>query len=227
MSKKDPAPGGDPALHSSEGAGPAEAGSGPSPAAAAPAGPAAGAAEEPKVLKDEIAAKERLARGYFDQLLRLKADFENFRKRVDREKPEMIRYGRSEILMKLLPLFDVLAQAHEEVLRQHAAGGGTEGVPEGLKSLAKGMELIFKEFEKLFDSEGIRPIEAQGKPYNHEWHDVVGTVERADLEEGTVVEVLQPGFTMDGKVLRHAKVRISRKAAAPGGGPKENVPDPA
>ena len=96
MSKKDPAPGGDPVPQSPKEAGPAEAGT----------------TGEPKAVKDEIAAKERLAQGYFDQLLRLKADFENFRKRVDREKPELIRYGRAEILMKLLPLYDVLVQAH-------------------------------------------------------------------------------------------------------------------
>lgn len=154
-------------------------------------------------------APEAGAPDYYEQLLRLKAEFENFRKRVDREKPELVRYGREQILTKLLPLYDVLAQAHEEIARQNATAAGSEG----LKSLAKGMELIFKEFEKLFASEGMKPFEASGKPYDHAWHDVVGTVERADLPEGTVVDVLQPGFTLDGKVLRHAKVRISRKPA--------------
>ena len=160
---------------------------------------------------DEVAAKEKLANDYFQQLLRLKADFENFRKRTDKEKPELIRFGRNEVLAKLLPLYDVMEQAHQEVQRRHATDGGDETV----KSLAKGLELIFKEFDKLFASEGVTPIEAEGKRYDPAFHDVMGAVERADVEDGTVLDVLQPGFLLDGKVLRHAKVRISKKPAAP------------
>lgn len=155
---------------------------------------------------------------YYDQLLRLKAEFENFRRRTDREKPELVRFGRGEVLAKLLPLYDVLSQAHEEVQRA--------GDAESMKPLARGMEMIFKEFEKLFASEGLTPIEAQGKPYDHSLHDVMGTVDRADIAEGTVLEVLQPGFMLDGKVLRHAKVRVSRKPA-PAGEVKDDVLPPA
>jgi len=171
--------------------------------------PAVGSAPGPALepgsgLEAEIAAKERLAQTYFDQLLRLKAEFENFRKRVDRDKPELVRLGKSEILLKLLPLYDVLKAAHEGIARQ---GGDAAG------PLAHGMELIFKEFGKFFASEGVTVMESFGKPYDPREHDVVGTVDRPDLEEGTVVEVLQAGFLMDGRVLRHAKVRISKKPA--------------
>jgi molecular chaperone GrpE len=184
----------------------------------APPAAAAGSPAAEEALRSELAAKEKLAQSYFDQLLRLKAEFENYRRRVDREKPELIRYGRSEILARVLPLYDVLEAAHEEILKGQAAGGAApKSLSAHLESVAKGMELIFKEFEKLFDSVGIKPMEAEGKPYDHEWHDVMGTVERSDLEEGTVVEVLQSGYLLDGKVLRHAKVRISKKPPAAGG----------
>lgn len=175
------------------------------PAPAAPAEPPAVAAAEPGV-------------DYYDQLLRLKAEFENFRKRTDRERPELVRFGRAEVLARLLPLCDVLLQAHEQVQRRQ---GQAE---ESLSALAKGMELIFKEFEKLLESEGVRRMEAQGKPFDHDRHDVMGAEERADLAEGTVVEVLQAGYLLDGKVLRHAKVRIARKPAPP---PEEGPHAPA
>ncbi len=137
---------------------------------------------------------------YLDQLLRLKAEFENYRKRVDREKPEYIRLGKAQLLLKLLPIYDTLKLAHE-----HLRGGAGES--------AKGMEAIFKEFEKVFREEGVRIMEPLGKPFDALQHEVLGTVEKDGAEDGTVVEVLQPGFTLDDKVLRSAKVRIARKTA--------------
>lgn len=138
---------------------------------------------------------------YYDQLVRLKAEFENYRKRVDREKPEFYRLGKAELLLRLLPLYDVLLAAHKEVLASHSDA-----------PLAKGMELIFKEFEKLFKEEGVTVMEdGIGKPYDAARHEVLGTVEREDLEDGAVAEVLQAGFTMQDKILRTAKVRICRR----------------
>ena len=88
---------------------------------------------------------------YLDQLLRLKAEFENYRKRVDREKPEYLRLGRAAVLAKLLPLYDLLQKAHQEVQSSH------NDTP-----LAKGMAGIFKEFDKLWmvkDLDIIKPLE--------------------------------------------------------------------
>jgi molecular chaperone GrpE len=137
---------------------------------------------------------------YLDQLVRLKAEFENYRERNDREKPEYFRLGRMDVVARLLPLYDLLLKAHQEVLASH------NDTP-----LAKGMEGIFKEFDKLFKEEGVTPMDAVNKPFDALRHEVFGTVDRADLDEGCVVDVLQNGFLMQDKVLRTAKVRISRK----------------
>lgn len=147
-------------------------------------------------------AAEPLAAEYYDQLLRLKAEFENFRKRADRERPRLIESGRWETLQKFLPVYDVLVKAHLEIQAHPAAGG-----------LAAGMELIFKEFEKIFESEGVKAIEAAGKPFDPSLHEVLGVAERSDVPEGTVVEELQRGFTAKGFVLRAAKVRVARRPA--------------
>ncbi len=138
---------------------------------------------------------------YFNQLLRLKAEFENYRKRVDREKPEFFRLGKAEVLLKLLPLYDLLQHAHTEVQQAHMD-----------TPLAKGMDGIFREFEKIFREEGVTPMSPLGKPFDAMLHEVMGTVEKAGYEDGTVADVLQNGFMLNDKVLRTAKVRICRSA---------------
>lgn len=162
-------------------------------------GPEAGVEELSRLLAEKEAERE----GLFQQLLRLKAEFENYRKRVDREKPDLVRHGRIQLLERLLPLCDVLLAARQEVAR-HSEGGS-------VGELARGLEMIFKEFTKLFEAEGVAVIEAVGRPYDFQRHEVLGSVETDEHPDGTVVEELQKGYLLDGRVLRAAKVRIARK----------------
>ena len=138
---------------------------------------------------------------YYSQLLRLKAEFENYRKRVDREKPEWFKQGRAEVTAKLLPLYDLVRHAHEDVRKGHA-----ENSP-----LAKGMDAIFREYEKLFKEEGVTELDPLGKPFDPHYHEAFGFVDKPDFEEGSVADVLQSGFLVGEKVLRTAKVRLQRK----------------
>ena len=149
-----------------------------------------------------LAQLEEERRRYFDQLLRLKAEFENYRKRVDREKPEWVRYGKRELLERLIPLYDVLLDAHDQVAR-HADGAAGE--------LARGLEMIFSEFTKLFKAEGIETIPTVGERYDFDRHEVLGQVESDECDEGVVVEELQRGYLIGGKTLRAAKVRVSKR----------------
>jgi len=155
------------------------------------------ASEEPLAEAAQTSAPAP-SENYLDQLMRLKAEFENYRKRTDREKPEFYRRGKAEVVFKLIPLFDLLQQAHAEIQRSHVD-----------TPLAKGMEGIFKEFEKLFKEEGVAVMLPVGKPYDAQQQEVIGTVERPGVADGIVVEVLQNGFTLQDKVLRTAKVRIA------------------
>ncbi len=141
----------------------------------------------------------------YNQLLTLKAEFENYRKRIDRDRPALVRYGREELLQKLLPLYDVLLSAHEQV--------AARGEGESTKDLVIGLELIFSEFTKLFKAEGIKILFSVGKPYDYNEHEVVGHVETDEHPEGTVVEEVQRGYRLEDKVLRHAKVRVAKKKA--------------
>ncbi|OIO03552.1 MAG: nucleotide exchange factor GrpE [Elusimicrobia bacterium CG_4_10_14_0_2_um_filter_56_8] len=147
------------------------------------------------------------AEDYYNQLLRLQADFENYRKRMEKEKPELIKWGKAEILIKLLPLYDMLLAAHLHV--NNARDGGGNG------DVLKGLEMIFKEFSKVFEAEGLRRMEPVGKPYDPMASEILGVVDGTEENDGLVVEELQKGFYYGEKILRPARVKIARKKAAP------------
>jgi len=136
---------------------------------------------------------------YYGQLLRLKAEFENYRKRVDREKPDWYKLGAVGVLAKLLPLYDLLRHAHQEVQAGHAD-----------TPLAKGLEAIFREYEKLFKEEGVTQMDPLGKPFDPHYHEAIGFVNKPGFDEGAVADVLQAGFLLGDKVLRTAKVRLQK-----------------
>ena len=144
---------------------------------------------------------------YYGQLLRLKAEFENYRKRVDREKPEWFKLGRAEVVAKLLPLYDLLQHAHEEVKTGHAD-----------TPLAKGLDAIFREYEKLFKEEGVSRLDPLGKPFDPHSQEAFGFTDKPGYEEGSVADVLQAGFLLGDKVLRTAKVRLQKKDLTKGSG---------
>ncbi len=137
---------------------------------------------------------------YYNQLLRLKAEFENYRKRVDREKPDWYKLGAAGVLSKLLPLYDLLRHAHQDIKAGHAAD----------TPLAKGMEAIFREYDKLFKEEGVTKMDPLGKPFDPHYHEAFGFVNKPGFEEGAVADVLQAGFLLGDKVLRTAKVRLQK-----------------
>jgi len=143
------------------------------------------------------------AADYYNQLLRLQADFENYRKRQDREKPEWIKLGKADILLRLLPLYDMLLSAHAHINTAKENGGGDETL--------KGLDMIFKEFSKVFDAEGLRAMETVGKPYDPMASEILGVVDGTDENDGIVVEELQKGFYYGDKILRPARVKIAKK----------------
>ncbi|HNW43423.1 MAG TPA: nucleotide exchange factor GrpE [Elusimicrobiales bacterium] len=175
-------------------------------AAHAPEKAECAAGPEAKAEESELEKQTRLAADYYNQLLRLQADFENYRKRLDKEKPELIRWGKAELLLKLLPLYDLLIAAHAHINTAKENGGGDQTL--------KGLEMIFKEFSKVFDSEGLRPMEPVGKPYDPMASEILGVVEGTEENDGLVVEELQKGFYFCDKILRPARVKIAKKKAA-------------
>jgi len=136
-----------------------------------------------------------------DKYLRLYAEFDNYKKRVQRDKEDLIKYGNEDILYHLLPVMDNL-----EMALKHSADTVSEG-------LVKGVEITLREFQRVTEKFGLVPIPATGKPFDPSVHHAMSQVERADMEDKTVVEEFRKGYTLSGKVLRPSLVAVSKRPA--------------
>lgn len=163
-------------------------------------------------MEAELEKQTNLAKEYYNQMLLGKAEFENYRKRIERERPGLIQYGKAELLSKMLPMYDIMLAAGRHLETVNAPG---------LENTVKGMKMIFKEFDKIFESEGVRPMETVGKPYDPMATEILGIVDGTDENDGLVVEELQKGFYLGEKILRPARVKIARKKPEPKPQPEE------
>lgn len=160
-----------------------------------------------EALQEEVPSEEKKS-DYYDQLVRLSADFDNYRKRTEREKASYLAYGKKQFAEKLLPSYEVLLRQYakmEEADGKQAAGGE-------LQSVKDGMRLIVAEMEKAFRSEGIERMDVLNKPYDPASQEAVAMVPCAAEQDGLVLQEVQMGFLMDGKVLRPARVIVGRHA---------------
>ncbi|OGW41107.1 MAG: nucleotide exchange factor GrpE [Nitrospirae bacterium RBG_13_39_12] len=134
-----------------------------------------------------------------EKYLRLYAEFENYKKRVNKDKEELIKYGTESLLLELLPVIDNL-----ELALKHASDKISEG-------LVQGVGITLKELRKTLEKFGLSEIEANGKPFDPLVHHAMNQVERDDVDEKTVVEELRKGYIFRDKVLRPSLVTVSKK----------------
>ncbi|MCX7927131.1 MAG: nucleotide exchange factor GrpE [Candidatus Omnitrophica bacterium] len=153
--------------------------------------------EEYDLLKDEAAK----AKQYWERLLRLQADFENARKRWERERADFVRYAKEEIICEILTIVDELEKSVELSQQKH----------EDYTAFLKGVEMILAHLHELLKRHGVSCIEAKGKCFDANCHEALMQIEDDSLPENTVVEEFQKGYTLNGKVIRTAKVQVSRK----------------
>ncbi|OGS48415.1 MAG: nucleotide exchange factor GrpE, partial [Elusimicrobia bacterium RIFOXYB2_FULL_62_6] len=158
------------------------------------------------------------AKDYYDQLLRLQADFANYRKRIEKEKPELVCFGKAQMLAALLPLYDLLLQAHQHVCDARGCDDAAR-----MQDVVKGLEMIFKEFSKVFEAEGIKPMEVVGRPYDPMASEIIGIDEGTEENDGLVTEEFQKGYYLGDRVLRPARVKIAKKKAAAPAAPAEEA----
>jgi len=153
-----------------------------------------------------IAADERIAKLEAEKedlrktLIHRQADFENFRKRVERERHEESRRATGHSIQLLLPVLDTF----ERALAAHDDPAYAE--------YRKGVELIYKQLWETLAKQGLERIDAQGKSFDPHIHQAIERVETEEHADGTVIDVLQPGYVFHGRVLRPSTVRV---AAAP------------
>ncbi len=132
-----------------------------------------------------------------DRLLRRQAEFDNFRRRADREKAEVIEYANSESVGAIVPILDDFERALK------AGNSDSE--------YARGMELIYQRLADALKKLGLEPISAKGQKFDPHVHHAVDKVETADAEEDTILDEYQRGYNFRGRLLRPAMVKVAVK----------------
>lgn len=143
----------------------------------------------------EPLAEESKEENNLESLQRLQAEFENYRKRNDQEKATIIKFANQELIKKILPILDNFELALKNTCNSD--------------DLKKGLELIYSQIIDVLNSEGLKQIKSVGKKFDPFTHEAM-MVEEGDKDD-IVIEEFQKGYTMNNKVLRHSKVKISRR----------------
>lgn len=154
------------------------------------------AAEEKDPLAEANAKLDELK----DKYLRAVAEFDNYRKRTSKEKAELIFNGGEKTISAILPVLDDFERAivnNEKV--------------DDPKALKEGIELIFKKFVKTMEGLGVKKIETEGKDFDVDYHEAIAMVPgMGDDKKGKVIDCVQTGYTLNDKVIRHAKVAVGQ-----------------
>jgi len=170
--------------------------SGEQPAAGNPA-PESEPESEIEELKKEISKLQKENREMQEQVLRVRAEADNFRKRMQKEKDDFARFAREGFIRDLLPVKDNLerALAHAE---------------EDPGSIVDGVRLTLEQFDAILKNMGVEPIESLGKPFDPSLHEAMAQVESDECKPNTVVNELQKGYTLHGRLLRPAMVAVAK-----------------
>ncbi len=158
----------------------------------------------------ETVSTEPARPDYYEQFVRLSADFENFRKRTEREKAAFISYGKKELAEKLLPSYEILLKQREELNKKETS----KETSDELKNVVSGIRMIVNEMEKAFRAEGIERMDILNKPYDPATQEVVAMIPAEEKQDGLVLQEVQMGFMLDGKVLRPARVIVGQHTEA-------------
>jgi len=159
---------------------------------------------EVQQLRQSLEQKTREAAEANDKYLRAAADFDNYRKRMQRDLTDFRKYANEQMALELLTVADHLGLA-----LKHAGDTG-----ETVQGLREGVELVYKQLCDVLEKFGVTRFSAEGEPFDPAKHEALMQVAAADVPENTVVQVLQDGYLYHDRVLRHAKVGVSKKPAA-------------
>ena len=139
-----------------------------------------------------------------EEKIRILAEMDNLRKRFEKEKIDSIKFGSSNIIREMLSPGDNLERAL-------AAIPAEENFPDAIKNLIEGLKMVQREFASILEKNGVTKIESLNKKFDHNYHQAMMEVESEEVEEGTVVQEIQPGYMMHDRLLRPAMVGVAKK----------------
>jgi len=156
--------------------------------------------EETAKEEESLDALKTKTQNYLDQLLRLQAEFANYRKRVEKEKMEALKFGRVIMIERMITILDVMEGALKH--SQNATD---------INSLIKGFEIVVQEFFRFLKSEGAQPLKTLGEHFDPHLHEALEQIETNKEEENNIIlEEIQKGYTLNGQLIRPAKVKVAK-----------------
>lgn len=150
--------------------------------------------------KTEIEKLKKELETYKDSLLRKAAEFENYKKRTEGEISNFIKYASEHLIKQLIPIYDDISRSLDSIRK---------GETKDLETLKKGVELIFNKFEKILKKEGLKEMDVMGKEFDVNLCDALLQVPKDDVKPHTVIDVVEKGYFLKDKVIKHAKVIVS------------------
>ncbi len=135
-----------------------------------------------------------------DTLLRKAAEFENYKKRMDSELSNYIKYASESIIKELIPVYDDLGRSIESI---------NKGETKDFETLKKGITLIYEKFKSVLEKEGLKEINSLGQEFNVDVNSALMQVPRDDVKPNTVLDVIEKGYKLKDKVVKHEKVLVS------------------
>lgn len=157
---------------------------------------------EGSALDAELATAKEEAKTHYNNLLRAMADFENYRKRVERDKQDLVRYANENLISEMLSVLDHLDQALSHIKQS----SGDEA-----RNLALGVELVAKQLIGVLEKNGLKVVDAMGQPFDARLHEALQMVDSEDVAPGTVVAQHRRGYTLNDRLIRPALVDVVRE----------------
>ncbi len=151
-------------------------------------------------LEEQLAAEKKRSEDYLTRIKYLQADFENLKKRCDRQITEAKNYGTERLVLELLDVVDELELALKTAQKADSA-----------QLLVEGVQMTLKKFRKVLEQEGVFCIDCKGKTFDPARHNAVATIERDDVDECVVAEEVRKGYIMKDKVIRPSIVKVAVK----------------
>jgi len=157
--------------------------------------------------REEINREEKLLNEIIflkEEKLRILAEMENLRKRFEKEKIDSIKFSSINFIREILSPGDNLERALSAIPKD-------EKLPQSIKNLVEGLKMVQKEFSTILEKNGVRKIDSLNNKFDHNYHQAMMEIEKAEVAEGTVVQEIQTGYTMHERLLRPAMVSVSKK----------------
>lgn len=153
--------------------------------------------EESKA-NDELALAKKQVDEYKNLAMYLRADLENYKKRVAREREDHVKCANESLILELLDVYENLERAVETARKSNDA-------------MAKGLEMVYANMKAVLEKHGLKPIQAVGEKFDPYLHEAMLQEVDDDREEDTVLEEIQRGYTLNMKVIRYSKVKVSKR----------------